>query len=599
MLKATILNGDRQNCVLDISMQGAASSSSSQWILENEAVTFELTLEAESSDVLLNLYDHSIEPSDTIFLSDGNVRYIWKPKSRGRWNYECLFFNYFGIAELNVVYKDITGEVASLEFEPIEILASKSKAENVESMIMYLSSLGEDKLHSLFQTTKFGASFREGVGTPISYLERLEASLETLSYHIQQIIKKPLSKLSPKASIVQPLGDEQLDDRSISWLMDNLSVLEPVDNTHEAHLSYGDNFYRASSIEVTRVKEDSNIYENEVIYAAVLFMKQKASEQMDAYSGISSGVKNEPSFPFGYVSFFSQVSKLKAQLLGNQLNRCHTLLDKLSYLQLLLERNLPVKKVTIARPKLTSKAASNVSYRAVFGEFIQWLECNKPDWSLYRSLMAITSIPTLFELYTYYRLEETLQDLIYRDNSVSWNVDGCLVSLHYEPIYWMKGNINESNSHFINVEGKRVAKDGTIVNRKVTHKYAHRSPDYVIEINSQEFGKKLIVLDAKYTFASKAFLHYLPECTMKYLHGIALREGGRLPVESMTILYPDEVHGLESFHTEEYGINGQNPVIPSLQSLGVALGDLRHQDAMTPTIKRLLEISGVSLSNDR
>jgi len=44
MLKATILNGDRQNCVLDISMQGAASSSSSQWILENEAVTFELTL---------------------------------------------------------------------------------------------------------------------------------------------------------------------------------------------------------------------------------------------------------------------------------------------------------------------------------------------------------------------------------------------------------------------------------------------------------------------------------------------------------------------------------------------------------------------------
>lgn len=599
MLKATILNGERQGFDLVIPIQGAASTPSAQWILENEAVTFELTLDAGSSDVLLNLYDHSIEPSDTVYLADDKVRYVWKPKSRGRWSYECLFFNYFGIAELNVVFKDTSGEISSIEFEPVEILASKAKAENVESMIMYLSSLGEDKLQSLFQTTKFGAGFRDGIGSPISYLERLEASVETLSFHIQQIIRKPLSKLSPKASIVQPLGDEQLDDRSVSWLMGNLSVLEAVDNTHEAHLSHGEHFYRASSIEVTRVKEDTNIYENEVIYAAVLFLKQKTSEQMEAYAGISNNVKNGRDFPSGYVSFFSQVSKLKTQLLGNQFNRCRSILDKLSYLQLLLERNLPVTRVTIARPKLTSKAASNVSYRAVFGEFILWLECNKPDWSLYRSLLAITSIPTLFELYTYYRLEETLQELIYRDDSATWNVGGSSVSLHYEPIYWMKGNSNENDSNIINVEGKRVTKDGEVVKRKETHKYSHRSPDYVIEISSQESGKKLLVLDAKYTFASKAFSHYLPECTMKYVHGIALREGGRLPVDSMTILYPNENIGLESFHTEEYGIYGYNPVFPSLQTLGVALGDMRLNDSMTSTVKRLLELSGVPLSIGR
>ncbi|WP_218996811.1 hypothetical protein [Shewanella algae] len=594
-LKATILNGSRRDLVLSLPLQSSAGSTS-QWVQEDEAITFELTLSDGSSGVVLNLYDHSIEPSDSFRLPNGNVRYVWKPKSRGRWTYECLFFNYFGIAELNVVYRDDTGELNVLEFEPLEVLSSKAKAQNVESMVMYLSSLGEDKLHSLFQTTKFSAGYREGLGTPVSYLERLEGSVEKVSHHIQQIIRKPISRLSPKPSIVQPHGDEQLDGSSISWLMDNLSVLEAVDSPRDAHLVYDENYYRASSLEVSSIREDTNLYENEVVYAAVLFMKQKTSEQMESYKGIANNIKNERSFPLGYVSFFSQISKLKAHLLGNQLNRCSALLEKLNHLQIILERNLPVKKVTIARPMLTAKAASNISYRVVFVEFIYWLECNKPDWSLYRSLMAITSIPKLFELYTYYRIEETLHDLMYRDNSTRWTVNGMGVSLHYEPTYWMKGNSRDGETEFVNSEGKRIDKEGIIVRRSITHKYSHRSPDYVIEVGSRDSGFKLIVLDAKYTYASKAFSYYLPDCTMKYVHGISLRDNGRAPVESMTILYPSEERSLDSFHTFEYSIEGPYSVVPALQCVGVALGDTRGQDVLKLTLERLLHLSGVTLN---
>lgn len=90
-LKATILNGSRRDLVLSLPLQSSAGSTS-QWVQEDEAITFELTLSDGSSGVVLNLYDHSIEPSDSFRLPNGNVRYVWKPKSRGRWTYECLFF---------------------------------------------------------------------------------------------------------------------------------------------------------------------------------------------------------------------------------------------------------------------------------------------------------------------------------------------------------------------------------------------------------------------------------------------------------------------------------------------------------------------------
>lgn len=593
-LTATILNGNRRDVVLNIPLINSADLPS-LWVREDEAITFELTLPAESTDVLLKLYDHSVEPSDFFSLPNGDMRYVWKPKRRGKWSYECLFFNYFGIAELQINYRDVNGKSNYLEFEPLEVLSSKAKAQHVESMILYLSSLGEEKLHSLFQTTKFNAGYSEGDGSSTSYLERLEESVQKISYHIQHIIRKPITKLSPVSSIVQPYGNEQFDDSSISWLIDNLSVLEVVDSPLDGHLSYCDDYYRASSLQVSRIKEETNLYESEVLHAAVLFMKQKVVEQLEAYKGISNTLQKEHSFPLGYVSFFSQVSKLKTRLLGNQLNRCFILLDKLSQLQKSLERSLPVRRVTISRPMLTAKAAANVSYRSIFIEFIYWLECNKPDWSVYRSLMAITSIPKLFEFYTYYRIEEALHELIYRSSSASWLTNGTRISLRYEPTYWIKGHARDGESEFVNSEGNKINKEGDIVNRSTTHKFSHRSPDYVIEIFSQELGLKLIVLDAKYTYASRAFSHYLPECTMKYFHGISLRGDSRLPVESMTILYPSEESRIESFHTFEYSIRGSLPVVPALQCVGVSLGDNRTQDALKSTLERLLELGGVIL----
>ena len=52
-------------------------------------------------------------------------------------------------------------------------------------------------------------------------------------------------------------------------------------------------------------------------------------------------------------------------------------------------------------------------------------------------------------------------------------------------------------------------------------------------------AKFLIVLDAKYTHADKAFKRYLPELAMKYVHGLHFEKGGHSPVISLIILFPN------------------------------------------------------------
>ncbi|TNZ29962.1 hypothetical protein CGK50_24845, partial [Vibrio parahaemolyticus] len=61
---------------------------------------------------------------------------------------------------------------------------------------------------------------------------------------------------------------------------------------------------------------------------------------------------------------------------------------------------------------------------------------------------------------------------------------------------------------------------GKVTIRSSQHKYSHRCPDIVIEVRNENKPSKLIVLDAKYTYPTLAFSKYLPECTMKYVHGI-------------------------------------------------------------------------------
>ncbi|OXE29738.1 hypothetical protein CA163_27065, partial [Vibrio parahaemolyticus] len=108
--------------------------------------------------------------------------------------------------------------------------------------------------------------------------------------------------------------------------------------------------------------------------------------------------------------------------------------------------SIPVTNYVLDRPILTQKAEAQQSYRGVFIEYINWFERSCPDWSVYQNLLAIKSIPTLFESYTYYRIGESLNSILNPTkgqksiNSLMHDIDGNEISLVREPTYWMPKN---------------------------------------------------------------------------------------------------------------------------------------------------------------
>lgn len=601
-LELHIKSGSRSGEIIRLNEAGSQIEPAS-WVKENEVIELFLRVPSEFQSATLNLYDHRV-PTTYVEYDENHINFIWKPQRLKNRSLECLFINYFGLAELSIELEDSNENKIVKCFAPLEVFASKLNAQNVEDMLSYLATLGDEQLHSLFQTTKHGAGFKEGSTSPNGSLERLEQSIDKLSFLFQHLFAKPITKLLPEQRVLQASGEEDLDDSTLGWLLDNLSVIEEVDDIDRAHFEFNNRMYKAHSVQIPILKENSNLYENQVVHGFIVTLLNEANKQLLNYNNSNS---LESAFseqmPEGYSSFFTQVNRFKKKLLGNQIVRCVRAIERLKFLKHSLDKTIPVTNYILDRPILTQKAEAQQSYRGVFIEYINWFEKSSPDWSVYQNLLAIKSIPTLFESYSYYRIGESLNNILpsIRKNqklitTFMHDIDGNEITLVREPVYWMPKSSRSNESSYINSEGKILSK-GKVKIRSSNSRYSHRSPDIVIEVRKENEPSKLIVLDAKYTYPSLAFSKYLPECTMKYVHGIHNKTNNGNLVCSMTIVHPigDADKSFKSFHAFEYSIEGTMPVSPSLQTLGIRLDLSQDSDHLTKTLKCLLVQAGANI----
>ena len=59
-------------------------------------------------------------------------------------------------------------------------------------------------------------------------------------------------------------------------------------------------------------------------------------------------------------------------------------------------------------------------------------------------------------------------------------------------------------------------------------------------------------------------MNYLPELTMKYVHGIHRQTNGDNSTIALIIVNPNEAATTRHFHHYDYSIYGTNPVTPAL-----------------------------------
>ncbi|MDU0356226.1 hypothetical protein RS130_22155 [Paraglaciecola aquimarina] len=326
------------------------------------------------------------------------------------------------------------------------------------------------------------------------------------------------------------------------------------------------------------IYESADIYENQIVIGyidSLLVFLQEILKETEKKTLIRPSLNSYN----GYVSFFGSVAE---KLLKNVIPEKQRILknqQKLLQFRDIIKQSLKISKSDGTLPKFTPKVRANRVYALVFRSMIDWYKGSSINWDAKKLLVAIDNVPKLFELYTILLVKKwcRLRGQTSGTSEVSaW--EGKLFNyearLLYEPTYWMFGHLNHKGSIY-NTQHRTFKSSSEDSKSKVrTHKNQKREPDIVIELVNDRGTTALLVFDAKYTNKDKAFKEYLPECTIKYVHGLSANGHPRL-THSMIILFHGQSENSRffDFHIDPFSLFGHEPQLPILGALGLSLNE--------------------------
>jgi hypothetical protein len=564
------------------------------FFLEDEALEFRLEVLNPIGDVFLCLHENEVGFSSSRECNGGWI-YEWKPKSIYRSTYECFFHNYYGMAELSISTKtDGAGESVIVEqYAAIEIFAKKLNAERAEKMLDFLAHHNNDALAAFFRVTRLNAGFKEGDRSIGFLIEQLERSVQLLVNELPSIYAKPIAKLIPETKVVVVTQSSVTDDTTLAWMAENSDNLYPVDDQERALLELDGTYYSSEKILENHLKEELDIYENRVVYGFIISLIRATSEILRGLEDYPSSKIRTQSGLSEYISFFSQLGKFAKIINGNKVTRCKELAARLQRLKRVFDEKVPVSHAEIGTPQFTRKARYNLHYQKIFHKVIAWHRFGAPDWSIQEELFSIQSIPKLFEYYLLFlikhhfdsaRISGMKLDLVNSHvldrNNFEYDWGGYTIRLNYEFKAWTHGHASSVGATIINSEGWTYSSTTSDLRPRGQYgPYANRSPDMIICLVAPSGEQRQLILDAKYTTSKKAFTHYLPELTMKYLHGIHEKNTGRSLSTGLVIVNPSESCETRHFHHSNYSIYGPNPVTPALLVSSVAPGMAENNDS--------------------
>lgn len=571
-----------------------------EFICEDEALLIKIFTTDYYNDLVLCLHENEVPFSSYTEINEG-YEYVWRPKKLGQFKHECFFHNYYGLAELSLSYRDsTTGSKFQLcEFEAIEILAKKLTSERVDKMLKFLSDYDTETLAAFFRVTRVRAGYKQGEASVQFLIEQIEKNVNMLATRLPAICSNPISQNTLSTSLIIPNESSSFDENSLAWLSENVDSLFEVDNLDAAILDWEGKLYSSHKVQETIVKKESDTYENQVVYGFVETLINSTNSILHKLSSSSRKTPKTQYYSNDYVSFFSQINSFKNKLNKNKIETCHLLIERLHKIKSTLLAHLNISRSVMGLPRFTYKARDKVNYFVIFQNIAAWYRFGSPDWSTQEELSSIESIPKLFEYYCFFRIKHCLEltglrayeDAIFslNDDDIIYTYDykGASLKLAYEPKFWVENHIKSGSGEYINSEAWTVYKN-KITQRGVHKQYSNRCPDFVIEITKK--GKSVIfVLDSKYTYENKAFVNYLPELTMKYIHGITSKTDAMSPTVGLSIIYPSEGEKITSYHQDKYSIFSNTPTIPALMTTSVSPGETGEDSYFYYFIRSILE----------
>lgn len=628
MLKLEFLSGSRKG---EISLLHPVADEirPRPQIREDDVIKFSVTLSFKAKPRLVL---HEIQMSATSERQIGDEWvYEWNP-GFGDYRYNCFFQNYYGLATLDLLIDDeefklesfdsgspaLLDSTVAIEYQEIEVLAKAENAHRVDAMIGFLASQDPNLIASVFRVTRLRSGFQHDDGhADNQFLDRVERNVIQLEQLIGKIICYPLTKVVESTRLIVPTQQSVVDDKTVAWISDNLNECSETDNPYDSIFELDGIHYTSNKIQETCVDKKTDCYENQVVHGYAIQLKFAVRSILSSIR--DAKMVNPKETPKGYSSFFDQINKYSAIINRNKIDKCESLDARLATILARLRKYLPVARHSLAVPSLTPKAKVNHYYREIFFKMIELLRFGRPNWSATDELLSITSISKLFEYYCLFLVRSKMEKAFGQSNAplegartsddlakfeYSWK--GLTIDLLYEPNYWADGHVKAVDAVEINSEGWSKSKvekhrysnllaDNFVKGKKGTrHKYSRRTPDLVIRIENAERESKSIILDAKYTRNEKAFLEYLPDLTMKYIHGIHQKNTGLNNSVALMIINPtsDLRERTRHFHSDSYSIFGSCPVTPALLVSSLDFNTAENDESeFGKCIMKLLELT--------
>lgn len=609
-------------------------------LCEDDVLLFIVQTIKDRPSIHLALHEIFIPPTTIYAPTDTRAyfEYRWEPKRLGYNDYqnESFFHNFCGIAELLIVDKYQMSydsfELDNLQqLQLIEVLARKINADRISAMLDFLARNDGRDLAALARITRKYSGFQEGDKTIAFTLDRIEQYLNFLEDALPKIVRKPIAKLVQINTIKPYSRFSNITEDSINHIISSPEHICEILDEDGALFSIEDRYFTVDKILETEIVEDTNLYENQVLHG-FLELLSKANDDILLRLG-ETKVKKNDSFIQGYESLFNKLSQFSVRLNQPCIERCNDFNRRLRALKYLVQTHIKVKQLYTSEPYFTHRAKQNLNYQKIFLMMIEWMRFGKPDWSLQNELNSIQDLSKLFEFYLFcvvkehvlncalqfnggliespidgsndsrfvFQVNDEIQaELLYEPNIFHADVEDAILPLYRNTEAWKRGQDNRymvSKGDYSSVNARKDGFKLRVDYRKTQkNRRFRRSPDVVLRLKNGN-NESLFIMDAKYMTSKKAFYEAMPECVMKYLHGIHIASTGQNTSIGLMIVNPDEEDITRHFHHDEYSIFGSKPVMPAIMTASI---DVAKAHKLNSTIQRnifrLIELMALQIS---
>ena len=612
-VEVKVISGKNIGKVLDLLTPPIDDAS--YFLCEDDSLEFIVRTSQSYPNIHLALHEIFIPPTHERVINGENMiyEYIWKPRQLvGRWGYEAFFHNFCGIAELLVVekiqnsYEDFELVILN-QLTPVEVLAKKINVDRINAMLSFLSRDDGRDLAALARITRKYSGYKEGDKTIAHTLDRVGNYLSFLEDAIPKILRKPIVGLTQSNKYTPYTSQSNISEDTIISLLEAPDLLFPVTDTCDSIIRFDEQLYGVDSILETIIIEETNLYENQVVHGFLELLIRSIKDIQKKL--LETRVKDIKVKVEGYESLFNKLTEFNLRLNQPFIERCSIFIQRINFLKSILEKRLKVKKIFLNEPYFTHKVKQSPVYQLLFKKMIEWMRFGTPDWSLQNELNSIQDLSKLFEFYLFCVSKEHILNFVkqYRGCISESPLDGSKdsrfifkfgngykIELFYELDIFEKDVSDALLSQYRNTEAWKPISNKNFKlrrdNLKTTKLFRYRrTPDVVMRLSRDE-KDSLLLIDAKYMNSDKAFREAMPECVMKYIHGIHIENGTNTSIGLM-IVNPDEKNFIRHFHHDRYSIFGDTPVLPAIMttSIDVALGH-KYQSPLQKSIFRLIEL---------